>query len=422
MFLLNVGYQWGILDEGEVSGAVFSATGQDLETAARRTPPQSLDTVLFDPQLYLVDYALEPEDYPSLLVKLCTYPWFCANAPGYDSGEGPRRDWLTAIRGDIADIWSGREDAEGKWDEVVSACIGFQERFGCTSVILPSRLLADPEDSLDEYFIKLDEALAIAGSMTELPILASVPIDERLVAHRDPGKSEIVEALADGLTAREAVSSVYITVSRESSPAVQIVNPKVAGAVLRLCSLLSSSNRMSVTVNYLDSLGVAALGFGATAYGSGFSQKARCLRLGDYRDRDGGAAYPKFTSFRMGLDFYPDPDLDKLRNARLLRYLDGDRTKASTSLLDALASGHRASSVAQWAQRKNNVAAAKTHYIQLHERVSREKWNPGTVHAWLQDAESKWVYLAARFEDDPLDVPNGKHLAPWRRAVEDLLP
>ncbi len=422
MFLLNVGYQWSIVKEAPVSGAVFRASGQDLEGSLRRLRPNHLQSVLFDPQLQFLDYQLDTQDYPTLIARLCTYPWFCMDAPDYDSGEGARSDWLKEIKANVEAVWNDRRVVDDDWESVIHSSVAFQERFGCTEIILPSKLLADPEDSLDSYFDHLDEAVEVASKVTERPVLVGVPMDEGLVAHRDPQTSEVVEALADGISARGTVGGVYLTVSSDVGPGMHILNPKAAGAILRLCQLLGRDAGLRVVVNFVESLGLAALGFGAKAYASGFSRKGRCFRLEDYQDREGGAAYPKFHSRRLGLDFYPEADLSKLRDSRMLRYLEADRSPSGAPLLDALSRGLDATAVPQWEQRRNNVRTSKLHYAEVHSAAGKEDWTPDRVQAWLQDAESAWLYLSSRFEDDPLTAPQGRHLAPWRRAVEHLLP
>jgi hypothetical protein len=408
MFLLNVGYQWSDLD------------GQDCASLLRRARPGQLARVLFDPQLYLLEYDLAPADHGGLLKNLATYGWFGMGAPGFDSTETNRRDWLKDVKDSIDDLWASRTSPLADWREAVRSAVDVQAAFGCSEVILPSPLLADPEDNLDNYFALLDDAVEVASPRTQLPLLASIPMDERFLAHRTPGGSPVVEALADGLTVRDRLAGVYMTLSTEASSSVLVINPRVVGSLLRLSSLIGRDAGLLVVTNFVESLGLASLGFGGTAYGSGFSVKSRCLRVSDYVDRGGGAAYPKFNSVALGLEFSPEPDLERLRDAKLLRYLKNDGTPAGQPVLDALANRQDTASVPAWERRRNNVAAARLHYAQNHVAWAKRSWDAGAIQAWLQDAEASWSYISQRFEDAPLSEADGRHLGPWRRAVDEL--
>lgn len=420
MFLLNVGYQWS--DLHAANGAIFRASGQDCESLLRRDRPAHLSRVLFDPQLYLLDYALAPADHAGLLKNLSTFGWFGMGTPSFDSAETNRRDWLKEVKENIDDLWNDRISPLANWPETVRTAIDAQVAFKCTEIILPSPLQADPEDNLDSYFMLLDDAIEVASRRTNLPLLASVPMDERLLAHRAPSQSQVVEALADGLTARDRLAGVYLTLSTDASSSVLVINPCVVGSILRLSTLIGQDAGLLVVTNFVECLGLATLGFGGSAYGSGFTVKSRCLRISDYVDRSGGAAYPKFHSVRLGLEFSPEPDLERLRDARLLRYLGDDGTPAGKPVLDALSAGRDTASVPAWERRKNNVAAARLHYVQNHAGWAARDWDAEAVQTWLQDAEATWSYLAKRFEDAPLGEANGRHLGPWRRAVDELTP
>lgn len=422
MFLLNVGYQWSDLDDAGADGAIFRSSGQDCESLLRRDRPKGLSRILFDPQLYLLDYPLAPDVHAGLLKHLATYDWFGMGTPSFDSGETNRRAWLNEVKENIDGLWKGRRPPQADWPDVVRSAVATQLAFGCTEVILPSSLLADPEDNLDTYFTQLDDAVVIASGLTDLPLLASVPMDEGLLAHRSPDENQVVEALADGLTARDRLEGVYLTLSTEASSSVLVINPHVAGSILRLSSLIGQEAGLIVVTNFVECLGLATLGFGGSAYGSGFSVKSRCLRISDYIDRGGGAAYPKFNSVGLGLEFSPEPDMEKLRDAKLLRYLKSDGTPAGQPVLDALFAGQDTASVPAWERRKNNVAAARLHYAQNHVAWAKRTWNAEAVQIWLQEAEAAWTYLAKRFEAAPLSEPNGRHLGPWRHAVDDLIP
>lgn len=422
MFLLNIGYQWGVSETVEMDGAVFRAAGQDMETALRRPAVGGLQEKLFDPQLHLLDYELDAEAYPTLLSKLATYPWFGMAPPSYESEEGAKRGWLSEIRGQIAAIWQARVSPYEDWPTAVGDCVRFQADFGCSKVLIPSGLLSDPEDDLDAYFTRLDDAIEVARDRTDLPLLAMVPIDQGALAHRPAEANQLVSALADGLTARDGIVGVYISLSTETATNMRILNPRVAGSLVRFTSLLAGASDFHTVVNFAECLGLVCLGVGASAYGAGYSLKSRCLHVADHRDQGGGPGYPKFHSASLCMDFYSSTDLEKLRDARLLRYLAADRTEASAPLLDALAQGEDVDeiSVPSWAQRMNNLTEARRHFAELHAAAGRRTWSAEATLEWLQDAEAAWSYFSARFEDEPLEVTDGRHLGPWRRAVEAI--
>ena len=415
MFYLDVGYFWDVLEDVDVDGAIFRASGIDMPSALRRDHERPSD-VLFDPQLYLSDYDLDPDLHESLVLRLCMYEWFGASPPTFDSAASTRREYRNALRDQLPELWSERTDPNQNWQEAVDAALDFQRNFQATGLILPSPLIRDPEDDLSRFFERLDDGLASAPD--DAPLYVTVALDEGAIAHRDPTSNDLVESLADGLTARPEIERVYLVLTSEASPHVQIVNPNVVGSFLRLVSMLSS---LEVVVNFVECLGIASLGFGATGYCASFYTKGRNLRISDYIARGGGAAYPRFHSANLALDFDPTDDVQRLRDRRLLHYLNDDWTTASDNLRGALQQGLSVADVADWRKARNNTKASRKHFAQVHTRMGNMDWTPDSVFQWVQGAEAAWIYLSDLFENNPLSVPDGLHLRPWRNAVESLL-
>lgn len=417
MFIQNLGYSWSS-EAGAGNAVLLRASGQDIEAALRRDQP--LEDVLFDPQLYFLDLEVSPEKHPDLITKLATYPWFGIGAPGYDSDEGTRRDWAAGINEQVGKYWGKRDDPTNDWPETVRAAVEFQVRFQARAVILPATLIADPETDLAGDLQRLDEAVDVARKMTDLPLYASVPLEEGAIKHRDARANSLVEALADAISAREQLAGAYVPLAQLSMPKDRITNRKVVSALLQLSRKLGREAGLKVIMNFIDGLGALCVAAGATAYGTGYKQKSRRLSPVDYKTRKGGSPLPKFHSLSLFLDFYPERDLERLRDQKLLRYIARDKTPAAAPLLAALRAGANTNTVAPWEERKGNTPAAESHYAQVHGSYKSRVASFEDALTWVQEAEAAWLYLQERFKEDPLDAAEGAHLAPWRAAMEEL--
>lgn len=417
MFFQNLGYSWSS-ETGAGDGLVLRASGQDIEAALRREQPG--EKTLFDPQLYFLGFDISTEEHPDLIAKLATYRWFGIGSPAYDSEEGTRREWAAGIKGKLAKYWAKRVDPTSDWGATVREAVGFQVRFGTRAIILPATLIADPETDLAGDLQRLDEAVEVARGMTDLPLYASVPIEEGAVKHRDPRSNSLVEALADAISAREGVAGTYVALAQASMPKDRITNRKVVAALLQLCKKLGRDAGGKVIVNFVEGLGALCVAAGATGYATGYKQKSRRLSPVDYKTRKGGSPFPKFHSATLFLDFYPERDLERLRDQKLLRYLAKDKTPAASPLLGALRAGAGSSTVAPWEERKGNTSAAESHYAQVHAGYRSRIPTLEEALTWIQEAEAAWLYLEERFKEDPLEAADGAHLAPWRAAMEEL--
>jgi hypothetical protein len=414
MFLQNIGYFWGSLG-GAKGGAAFRASGLMLEEALRRDREHSPAEVLFDPQLYLLDMDLSPEKHSGLLTKLASYPWFGMSPPSFDSDEQGVKKWAKQIKTNIKKHWKQRSAPRDDWAKTVKGSVQFQSKFGVTTVLLPTLMLTSSR-GVEPYLDELDEAIDVAKELTELPLFASLVIDESVLRATVPEKSEVIDALADGISARESLSGVYLAISMGSSPQERLANPRVVGGLFRLCQLLSGAG-LKVIVNFAESLGLVCLTLGAAAYASGYSVKDRRLAIGDFVERSGGAPYPKFFSRSLLLDLRPEDGLERLAAGGFLGLVASDRTQASSPLLKALAAGKKSSAVAGWEDRRANTEEAQKHYLQLHELAAAKKRTIVEVQKWLSEAEQHWASISHTFRTSPLSC-DGTHITVWRQAFE----
>ena len=421
MFYLNVGHAWSIVEDVAADAVILPALRSSSVAILRRDPDKLPATVLFDPQAYVLSYEIrddEVEAYEGMLLKMAMYPWFGMISQSFDSSEQSQAEHKKEIKAQLPALWAARSDPSRNWQSVVRSCLDFQRQFGVSTPILPAFAIRDPEDDLGSYFDALDDALEVLEPADGSPFV-TIALDRSALAHRSPADNDLIAALADGLTARRGVERVYVVVTAETSSHVRLTNPRVVGSFLRLVRLLSGS--LEVVVNFVECLGLAALGVGASGYGCGYFTKGRTFRLTDFRVRGGGAAYPKFHSPRLALDFAPQDDLDeRLARNGLLWYVDEDETPFSTDLLEVLRAGGQTQYVDLWRESMSNTSAAQRHFAVAHATLAAEAvgWDTRRTRRWIQQAEASWVYLADRFERDPFSVADGVHLRPWRDAIE----
>src|SRR5689334_10166160 len=104
MFLLNLGSKWSLADVDGIDGAVILAEGND-RPKMERPVPREFNRLLFDPQLYLA--GLDVATCTKSCSRLATHPWFGVEALP-ERGDMSARDWLTAVRNEIPQLWPGR--------------------------------------------------------------------------------------------------------------------------------------------------------------------------------------------------------------------------------------------------------------------------------------------------------------------------
>lgn len=420
MFVQNVGYKWGFLKDISVEGAIFGPSGQVMPFALDRDSPASVREILFDPQLYVCDFDVNPEEYHKLLSRFASYPWFGCDLRNFDSSiDSNITAWKKELHDKINVVWSARKNPLANWQNCVVDCVDFQINFGCSRIILPATLLGDPEDNLDAFMTRLDDAIEIASNLTELPLLASLPVDEGAITHTDFRSNDFIDALADQVSARDKLNGVYLAITRRGDTK-RIRNHNVAAGVLKICHLLGKQMGLYVVVNYIDMLGIAAVAVGASAFAAGSTNKQNRFIITDYTESGGGFALPKFRSLELAVDLDVEKDFQRIVKAGLLRYLEPDETRHSKVLFDAVRQDLPVSDVAAWVGR-NKVAESQRHCAEIMGQHSH-KYNSSPLAAlrWLQDAEAHYSYLKSRFSEDPLD-DDGLHLAPWRAGLEEFL-
>lgn len=419
MYFENIGYHWNFLRQIPVGGAIFKPSSQNYVSSLSRDK-NFVKEILFDPQLYLLNFPIIPNDFSRLLRNLSTYPWFGMEVSKFDSTSCNIRTWANRILADIENIWDSRNSPLENWKDTVRKCVQYQIKFGCSKIIIPATAISDPESNLKEDFARLDSAIDIASSLTKLPLLASIPFQDTAIRHRGPNDSDLIEAIADGISARDNIAGAYVLLSFLNASEERIHNQIIAASLLTLCKALSQKAEMIVIANYLESFGLVAQAFGAYGYGSGYRRKSKRFSFNDLKDSGGGPASPKFHSLALTMDFYPETELERIRDIHLTKYFVDDKTPSSTPLLDQLNSGGLVNAIADWAESPNNVSAARVHYSELHTKFASKSWTPEQALDWIQSAETNWLYLRSRFEENPLES-NGSHISLWRSAIESIL-
>lgn len=421
MFYQNIGYHWSRLGQ-EIRGAIFGPAYQDIEHLLRRSCP-NLGTKLFDPQLYFLDSddEIEPEHYGLLLSRLSTYEWFGINSSPFDSTSTKASDWRNELKSNIEEAWRNRTPWVVDWPNKVASCVRLQEDWGVSQIILPSMTVHDQSGNIEKVIAALDEAILVAQKITDRPLLASLPLSERLLQYSEIGDLGFVDSLAEQVLSREELAGAYIPVV-SGGERDRLASRRTVLAVLRLCQALGANREMSVVPNFIETLGFAAMALGATGYGSGYAAKHRRFAVSDFRQSSGGIALPKFFSMGLVVDLWPERDLERLPSRHTLRLVEGDETPASAALFSALKNGRRVGSIVEWEERRNNVGQAAQHYCQLQYQRAVQTPTFDEALTWLVNAERDAQYLVDRFRDDPLLALDTRHLPVWRTIFEQLAP
>jgi hypothetical protein len=333
---------------------------------------------------------------------------------------GTRKDWLDSIAGDVERTWPPRTPAnDADLTTLIEQCCQWQVNFGVNRLILPAPLIADPLTDLADYLRWVDGGLHVAKKFN-IPPLVSCPISEACLPFQ-------LQPVLDQLAAREEAAGIYFCVETSPDNAAVSASPAVANAYLEASYLLGQHSRKEVVINYADVFGLACLAVGATAFAGGYETRTRRLNLDDFVEREGGGgAFPRFFSLSTNTFYRPTRDMERIRDARLLARFLKDETPSSRPLLEALRQGASASSVPSWREGRQNVAAARAHFIErliqaVPELTALEpERRPERTLNWLQDAEMTTEYLNVRFRDDPLDDP-GRQAHPWRLAFEEFV-
>jgi len=415
VFLYNLYYKWGVFHQSHPRGVILHPVGFD---AARN--PAKLDGryeyVLVDPNAYY--WVLEAEACGKACRNLASHSWLGAAIPMPDDFDGDRATWLRENADDPPSYWPPKSpDTEEDLEKLVERCIDWQTSFGCTEYVLPSPLITDNPDDLDEH-----ARWAMAGRAVAVRLgvhaLQSVPI-------LDLGLARHGERILDLVTARGDVG-VYasIATSRNSD---QVPDTKLfAKMLLDLSYYAGEQQNRSVVVNFADVFGLACVAVGAKAFASGYEAKTRRLSMSAFEDtEEGGGPYPRFFSLATTSRFLPTRDMNRIRDARLLWLFDRDETAAAGPLFAALKAGGGAEAVPQWREQRSNLSAARDHLVERLTAASAEARVATDLRArtawalgWLQRAEQNVAYLKTRFDDDEPLEELGTHARLWRAAFE----
>ncbi|MHB8867547.1 MAG: hypothetical protein ACYC6T_03545 [Thermoleophilia bacterium] len=396
MFLYNSMWAWKPSSSATPHGIVLHAVGCPLENANTREMPASRDDfTLFDPNSYL--WELDRNGCARAVACLESYPWI---------PEASARTELSSMSDDQV-------------LEILRTAADWQTARGVSRVILPTPLVSDAGAPLDEFLRWLDLGAGLAREL-DRPALLSLGLSEVAI-----GAS--FGTVLDQITAREDAPGVYAFVETSRSSGSVAVSQEVARMLLMTSYFVGKRLGREVVINFADTFGLASLSVGALAFAGGYERKCRRLDFEHFEERDGGGAFPKFFALGTTAYYRPERDMQRLRDGRLLRLLNADRTAASTALFDALEAGRGAEDVPEWRESRGNVGAAKAHLIErmcsAADELTRIPDGPGKVAwtlDWLQDAERDVAYLNSRFENAPLD-DDGRHVRAWRSAYESFV-
>lgn len=419
-FLINLGYAWPSISTS--GGYVFNASAVNKEQGERRDfEYYEGQWLLFDPQLYLA--SLDGDNCKRTCAKLSTYPWFGIEVPEFNSGEMKQADWFNEVMSNFS--WTPEiPDDDEEILEVVRECLAFQRDFGVTHLIAPTPLVENAEDEFSVQLRWLEAALSMRKEF-DIPIFATVAINEYLLAHHDPNENVLLQSILDNLTASE-FNGLYMLVAQEAAEKARFDERRVAESLMYVSYIAGRRSTKDVLINYADDLGYACLATGSVGFASGVTLKQRRLCFSDFIDRGGGSAYPRFYSHSLIRDLLTESDLDRIRDARLMRLIRNDVTEESQPLLRALGSGAGASSVPNWTQSRNNVGQANQHRFSLLGRVTNSLAKLGVddrsqlVLGWLQYAEAHAALIDKKFSEEPLSE-DAKHITAWREAFENTM-
>ncbi|PFR07567.1 hypothetical protein COK10_19850 [Bacillus anthracis] len=421
MFLLNLGYRW--TNHELANGVILNASGFHKEQGVRRNIADDLEMTLFDPQLYLA--GLEYESCNMTCSRLTTYPWFGGSDTDYDSAQGTAQDWFAGHRQSVnwpVEVPTERDEIR----DCIKDCLDYQVGVGVSHLIIPTPIVCDYEDEFAEQLKWIDIALEIKEEY-ELPVLTSIAINDHLLIQGEPLKNKLVQTILDNISVRTELDGVYVIPVQTNDATVKLDNKNVAEFLLHISNILGHINEKIVIINYTDSFGLACLGVGATAFGSGYGNKTKRMSLNDFRESGGGKSFPKLYANELVMDLLSYRDINKLKDSRLLRLIKNDVTESSQDLINALNAGLTANDVPKWRESINNITTATQHRIQrlvgatekLQQIESMED-REAYILEWLQNAEAYHLLLQAQFSSEPLSE-DGRHIAVWRNAFESYL-
>lgn len=390
-------------------------------TKPRKLKYPHLQTLLFDPQLYLA--GLDANQSKERCAKLATYPWFGISDElvPYDSKEQTQSGWMAEVERRVGTIWPGHAPNEGeKIETAARTCVDLQRGLDCEAVILASPLTHDPSSDYGPELEWLDRGLRYARDATDLPVYATVAISDLCLRYSPPESNHFIEMIADAVSAR-GVAGVYLVVEQGSEPneARQCGNARVLSSALHLTHLFARESNLHVAVNFLGVFGAACSAAGARLWSSAWYKSLHRVRLADSSD---GRAFPSYWSCAAGFDVNLDSDFDQLIKADLLAAI-ADETPAAVTLLSAASNGQSSQAVAPWAYNQSNVKACRAHFLQ--SAVATEQRLSGLAPAAQVSLVQDWLDHAADTTERCVKIVGKnaksrmKHVPAWLEAFKD---
>lgn len=425
MFWLNRGYKWGLNSIIPTNLILLSSGINSFELLRRNTPATPF---LLDPQMYFPLNMNENfvSERKKTYKKLASYPWYNNTPPVYTSSEFKISDFKKQYDEDssaLSCLSIPTDDTSIR--QRIQACLDFQKSLGVNALIVPTPLANNYED---EFSIQL-QWINIAIDMKDnysLPLYATIALSEDIISNQTFDENRVLQTAIDNLSVIDELSGFYLVIERTSGE-TYIKNTNLARALLEMSFYLGHSPSKEFIINFADTFGFLCLGAGATGFASGTTNKEKRLSFNDYIDRPGGGpALPHFFSYTLGCDFFPNRDLSKLREARLLRYIKDDFNSSSDTLKQALKNNISVQSIPEWRESANNVTAASNHriislndYCQHILSLSFPERVEYTL-AWIQDAEASMTYINNKLQSTPLS-DTGVHLAVWSKSFLDFM-
>lgn len=420
MYLLNLGYQWSNHDI--VEGVIINASGVHIQQANRRDQIEAAKWKLFDPQFYLK--TLDLDQSRKTCERLSTYPWFGGSSVDFNSGEYTPTAWFQQHKKNVQ--WDNNIPSdEEQITKCIKDCLNFQISIGVTHLIAPIPIIGNPEDEFAQQ-LKWIDVVENLQSDYDKPILITIAFLDNLFFYEAPLENKLFQTMLDNLSVRTELDGIYVVPIQTNDSTLKIDDKYVVESLLHLCNFMAQNEKVVVT-NFVDSLGFACLGAGATAFGGGYSNKEKRMCLNDFIDASGGRSYPRFYSFNLISDLYSNRDLNKVKDVRLIRLIKDDITDVSTDLYSELKNGGSANNVPNWRESLNNVTTSKQHRIKcfkektnLLNNIEQIEKKEESVLEWLQNANANKLLLDSKLIDNPLS-DDSNHISLWLSAFEEYL-
>lgn len=418
MFTLNEGWQWRSAQFSDsLHGVVYLATSNDAERMRRR-PLADFSWQLFDPQLYLA--TLDGNDCAKVCARLASYPWFgIVGAPEFDSSDQSQTAWQQAMQQHVRDNWTGAPPADRDIATAARSALEFQADRGCTHLIAAVPMIAEREDEAETAAVWIDAALGAAEDLNlGQPVIATVAVAEAVLNEGSFSEGGFLDTIADQVTARDGLGGVYIVVAQTQKQHPLCAPEFVTQAYAHLSQAFSKHGYEFVFVNFADTFGVACLGLGASGFATGPTQSLRRLCPAAFLDEGGGLPLPHLYSHRSVAEFLPERELEKIAQLNLIRRVT-DLTAQSRPLFQALNAGRTVAEVPAWAEGKNNVTAAASHFIaRMIAEGSAYAAIPASqrttrAESWLDDAAVNQEYLIRRLEGQLQTNPTYAPTSEW---------